>query len=189
MSIQVFGREALIGGATDAIDGIDVADSSLANGDIAFCFTSSLIYIFVGDSSSGAAEDSPRIIAPDESGGVAYAGNYRWILVGIISLSDGIGAEESVTISSGAITLNGPGRYVVDTEASASEDDLTTISGLAAGDLVELRCANDSRKVIVKNGSAIKMTSDFTLNNVFDRIQLRCHTVGTVVEVSRANNA
>lgn len=188
MAINCFGRAARTGGATNAIDGIDLTNSSVANGDLAISFESTRQFIYQYNSTSGVAEDGIRYIAPDEDGGAPYAGNGRWELIGIVSLANGLGEEEEITISSGTITLNGAGKYVIDTEGAAATDDITAVAGLAAGDQVQLRSKNAARVPTLKKGAGVKMTADFTMNSIYDRIVLECHTVGTVVEISRANN-
>lgn len=79
MAINFLGATALTGGGSGALDAIDGDDADgggtpLADGDMALVATSGFIYFFVLDATSGAAEDSPDIIAPD-----ANAGTKRWI--------------------------------------------------------------------------------------------------------------
>ncbi len=66
-------RTALTGGAASALDGIDGA--SLTDGDFAFVMAGSVLYTYILNATSGAAESSPGVIAPDTN-----AGNKRWIL-------------------------------------------------------------------------------------------------------------
>jgi hypothetical protein len=66
-------KTALTGGASTALDYIDGAN--LVNGDFAFVMTGGNIYFYVLNATSGAAESSPNIIAPDTS-----PGDKRWIL-------------------------------------------------------------------------------------------------------------
>jgi len=81
MAIGIYGATGLIGGGTGALDAIDGDDADgagtpLANGDIAFVGVPGVfIYFYILNATSGAAEDSPSIIAPD-----ANAGTKRWIL-------------------------------------------------------------------------------------------------------------
>lgn len=64
---------ALTGGSTTSLDYID--GTGLADGDFAFVFVSGVLYHYILDDDSAAAESSPDVIAPD-----ANAGNKRWIL-------------------------------------------------------------------------------------------------------------
>mgnify|MGYP006935475160 CR=1 FL=1 len=58
----------------------------------------------------------------------------------------------TLTISGGAVTKTGS-QHTIDTEASASSDDLTTINGYATGDILIISAANASRVVTVKHGT------------------------------------
>ena len=69
----VYIKTALLGGTTNAIDGIDGAD--LLDGDFAFATISNVLYHYVLDDDSAAAESSPDIIEPDQN-----PGDKRWIL-------------------------------------------------------------------------------------------------------------
>lgn len=63
-----------------------------------------------------------------------------------------LGAAGALTISGGVVTRTAP-RHTVDTESSASTDDLTTINGGATGDVLIISAANSSRVVTVKHGT------------------------------------
>jgi len=73
----VYGRIALTGGTDGALDDID--GDILQNNDVAIVVTSTTAYIYHLNSTSGAAESSPAVIAPDTN-----PGNKRWELVEII---------------------------------------------------------------------------------------------------------
>jgi hypothetical protein len=66
-------KTTLIGGGATALDSIDGA--SLTDGDFAMVTMAGIIYTYKLNASSGAAESSPWIIAPDTN-----AGTKRWIL-------------------------------------------------------------------------------------------------------------
>jgi hypothetical protein len=66
-------RTALTGNTAASLDGIDGA--SLADGDFAFVMAGSVLYTYILDDDSGAAESSPSVISPDSN-----AGTKRWIL-------------------------------------------------------------------------------------------------------------
>ena len=52
-------RIALTGGGATALDGIDGA--ALLDGDFAFCFVSGILYSYILDADSAAAESSPMV--------------------------------------------------------------------------------------------------------------------------------
>ncbi len=66
-------KTALTGGAAGALDSID--GTALQDGEVAHVWMSNVLYIYLLDVDSGAAESSPAIIAPDTN-----AGDKRWIL-------------------------------------------------------------------------------------------------------------
>ena len=81
----------------------------------------------------------------------------------------------NLTIASGAITITG-GRHRVDTEGSASTDDLATINvaDVTDGMTVELQSFVSARDVVVKNGTGnISCGADYTLASSSDSITLR----------------
>ncbi len=66
-------KTALTGGAAGALDSID--GTALQDGEVAHVWVSNVLYIYLLDADSAAAESSPAIIAPDTN-----AGDKRWIL-------------------------------------------------------------------------------------------------------------
>ena len=72
-----YGATGLIGGTAGDLDNID--GTNLATGDGAFVITSTAIYVYYMNATSGASESSPDIITPD-----ANSGNKRWLLLDII---------------------------------------------------------------------------------------------------------
>lgn len=71
-------RSALTGGGTTALDSTDGA--RLNDGDLAFVAAGGVFYIYRLNATSGAAEESPLVIAPDSN-----AGDKRWILQNVYS--------------------------------------------------------------------------------------------------------
>jgi len=61
-----------------------------------------------------------------------------------------LGDDTTLTINSGAVTVTG-GHHAVDTESSAATDDLTTINGLADGQIVFIRSVSSDRVVTIKH--------------------------------------
>ncbi len=79
--VLVYRLQALTGGASNALDGID--GNSLAGGELAFIHTSTkLLYIYQLNATSGQSESVPAIIAPDLN-----AGNKRWELLAAMNQS------------------------------------------------------------------------------------------------------
>lgn len=81
--------------------------------------------------------------------------------------------QQSKTIASGVVTIEDGTNPVivltVDTESAASTDDLDTITGGFAGQLLIVKAANDARSVVCKDSTGnLEMAGDFTLNNTQD---------------------
>lgn len=107
----------------------------------------------------------------------------------------GEGSEDNeLTIASGAITLPARdariGAYKVDTESDASTDDLDTITGGKADDLLTFTAANDARTVVFKDGTGnLRLSADFSLDSGQDTITLRKdRDSGNWYQVATANN-
>lgn len=101
-------------------------------------------------------------------------------------------AEAStLTIAGGAVTVGLFSYYPIETEAAAATDDLDTINGGAAGQIIVLRAATSTRDVVVTEAGNIRLNAagaTFTLNNSQDRIVLQYD--GTVWnEISRSDNS
>jgi len=85
------------------------------------------------------------------------------------------GSLSTKIISSGVVSLDGPGRYALDTEDAAASDTLHTVSGLSDGDEVLLSLQNAARTVVVvDNVGNLKLQANFTLNAVEDVLRLVC---------------
>tara|TARA_R110001606_G_scaffold246370_1_gene394451 strand:- start:979 stop:3432 length:2454 start_codon:yes stop_codon:yes gene_type:complete len=96
--------------------------------------------------------------------------------------------QPNVVISSGAVTVAGA-NAVIDTEGSASTDDLVTINGGASGDILVCTANNGSRVVVLKDGSGnLKLDGDFSLSTVNDKIVLLKNSSGNWCELSRSAN-
>jgi hypothetical protein len=81
MAKSVYIKTGLTGGTTSDLDGIDGAN--LAADHVAIVYESDKRYDYILDATSGAAESSPSIIAPDVN-----PGTKRWILQEIINAAD-----------------------------------------------------------------------------------------------------
>lgn len=95
------------------------------------------------------------------------------------------------TISAGVIKLTGSKKIrfiTVDTESAAASDDLDTISGGNPAELCILQAEDDSRTVVAKDGTNLKLQADFSLNNTQDKITLLCVSSGVYHEIARASS-
>jgi hypothetical protein len=99
MTVYAIGATSLIGGGTGALDA-EYADN-IGDGDPAFVIVKGdRIYHFIADATSGAAESSPDVIAPDwASAGVAYTGDLRWLLTSLYRVVGTSGAPVASDIA------------------------------------------------------------------------------------------
>lgn len=96
-------------------------------------------------------------------------------------------SARNLTIASGAITALADWHWV-DTEGSATTDDLDTINGGYEGRRLVLFAANSVRDVVLKDGSGnLRLTSDFTLTHAEDSIEL-IYRSNVWVEIGRSDN-
>ncbi|MCR4301982.1 MAG: glycoside hydrolase, partial [Sulfuricaulis sp.] len=105
--------------------------------------------------------------------------------------NDHVSTATSAPIASGVITVPSSRSVLpilVETEASASTDDLDTISGGLDGQVVILTSASSSRDTTVKDGTGnIQTSGDFTLSNAADAITL-IKRGASWYELSRSDN-
>lgn len=83
-------------------------------------------------------------------------------------------------------------RIQVDTESSASTDDLDTINFEPRKllNIVVLQAADDARTVVVKDGTGnLALSGDFSLTHIDDTITLMQLANGNFVELARSDNA
>lgn len=93
------------------------------------------------------------------------------------------GAAVTKTLHSGAATLDGPGRYLIDTEGAAASDSLNTIHGLSDGNEIILRAVSSVRTVALRNATGnLRLQANFNLNHNLDSSRLICDASGFVVE-------
>ena len=83
----IYQKGALTGGTSDALDSIDGAN--LTNGDRAIVVSSTYVYFYYLNATSGASESSPDVIAPDTN-----PGNKRWIRQAAFGVVDFTGPVE-----------------------------------------------------------------------------------------------
>lgn len=99
-------------------------------------------------------------------------------------LNLGFGPE--LVISNGAVTATSS-YHRIDTENNAATDDLTTINGGTDGDILVIRVAASARDVVVKDAGNLRLTGDFVMGSLNDRMML-IHRGGGWEEVSRSKN-
>lgn len=92
-----------------------------------------------------------------------------------------------LTIASGGVTISTDACYTIDTEGDTPTDDLELVT-CATGRQFILRPAEDSRTVVVKDNSAIRIRADFSLNSQYDTFHGLCIASNTVVAISRKSN-
>lgn len=106
----------------------------------------------------------------------------------IVTLYPSIGNFNELTISAGGVTITGA-YHSVDTESDASTDNLGQIDGASSiGQLLFLRPADDTRTIVVKDGTGnLRLAGDHTMDGIQDTILLLWN--GDVwLEISRSNN-
>lgn len=106
----------------------------------------------------------------------------------LASLHVNVGSSKDYVIASGIIAVTGPGVIRVDTEGAAAADDLDTINGTVAGDMLYISSVVSTRDVTLKNGTGnMKLASDFILAATGYTITL-LNRLGTLYELSRSAN-
>lgn len=94
-----------------------------------------------------------------------------------------------LTIASGVVTATGS-RHRVDTQAAAATDDLDTINGGTAGDILILSTVNGARDVTAKDGTGnLLLAGDFVMDTASDTLTLYRLNSTNWVELARSNNA
>ena len=94
-----------------------------------------------------------------------------------------------LTIASGTVTAT-QSYHDIDTESGAASDDLDTINGGTAGQMLVLRAESDDRTVVVKHGTGnmhLSVASDLNLDSIYDTITL-LYDGSNWIEISRSNN-
>jgi len=121
--------------------------------------------------------------APD---GIAYFLPYE--------LSTPSPTDTELTINAGAITVpivHPISYYTVDTENNASTDDLDSILGGSAGQVVILQAFDSARSIVVKDAASpgnLALSGDFTMDNAEDTIMLVKGAGDTWNQLTTSNN-
>lgn len=109
--------------------------------------------------------------------------------VTILSLI-GFGPPSEITISGDAISVTGNNYFrfhTIDTESDAATDDLDTISGGNAGELLLIKPENGSHTVVCKDGASLVLGRDFTMDNIADAILFICISLGVWYPLTKYN--
>ena len=101
----------------------------------------------------------------------------------------------TLTISGGQVTVT-RNNHKIDTEGSASTDDLDGMAGGLDGMLVTLSTADGSRDVTVRDATGsnqfdLSTAGNFTMDTIFDTLFVVYRTTGTSrvwIEISRSSN-
>tara|TARA_R100001082_G_scaffold2385_1_gene2089 strand:+ start:1314 stop:4013 length:2700 start_codon:yes stop_codon:yes gene_type:complete len=138
--------------------------------------------LFIGDSTN----------MPDEN---PTSGGYLYTESGALKFRGSGGAITQIgnidtgelTIASGVITITGS-YHTVDTESDAGTDNLDTINGGIAGNIVTLTAVNSARSVVLTESGNIKLgASTRTLDNLEDTITL-VYNGSNWLEIAFADN-
>lgn len=140
MAAIVYYRQVLTGGGVTALDAVDGA--LLNDGDPSFVFTGSSFYCYRLNATSGAAESSPDIIAPD-----ANPGNKRWILQAVQNVGPAI---YSNIIGDTTLATS----YEYNDSAGTNTHTLPLLSGTTAGDRIKVYLTGTDRTVIINHNVA-----------------------------------
>lgn len=99
-----------------------------------------------------------------------------------------LGSPVSTAISASAITATASYMFV-DTSGGAATDNLSTINGGEAGDILILRSVSSARTVVLIDGTGLRLQGNFSLATLTDAITLLCSSAGVWIELSRSTNS
>lgn len=96
-------------------------------------------------------------------------------------------AATELTIATGVVTVT-QSYHTIDTESDDATDDLVTINGGTAGQVLTIRAINSARTVVAKDGTGnLQIEGDMTLDNAQDTLTL-IYDGSNWLETGRANN-
>ena len=101
-------------------------------------------------------------------------------------------APTELIIDAGIIAVTGSSKWrfhSIDTEGDAASDNLTTINGGNAGEILILQAINDARTIVCQIGTSLKLSYEFSLNNIEDKLVLVCVSSGIWHELTRSSNS
>ncbi len=101
----------------------------------------------------------------------------------------GDGAVGEATIASGILTVDSTASWWKVDGQGGADDTLDSIAGMVVGDVKELTPVDDTTTIIVAYSASILLGDklNFTMNNQYDSITVRCISSGVVREISRMN--
>jgi len=173
----------MIAGAFSSVSG--KADTVLTtSGDVLY-YTSSRQRLPIGSEGTVLTVSSSDLPAWEAASGVSLSGNNTW--TGTNDFQDNVTfttfsaqTRTAKTISASKITMT-TNLATVDTEGSASTDDLNEALGIPTGAFISLRAANAARTVVIKDTTGTVQflgSGDFSMDNAEDTITF-CNFDGT----------
>ena len=183
----------MIAGAFSSTSG--KADITLTtNGDVLY-YNSGRQRLAIGNEGQVLTVSDADLPAWETSGGVSLSGTNTWTGTNAYNANVTFGTfsaqtRAAKTISSAQITMT-TNLASVDTEASASSDDLNEALGVPTSAIICLRAANADRTVVVKDttGSVqFILEGDMSLDNHQDTITCVNFDGTNNYELSRSNN-
>ena len=115
---------------------------------------------------------TPRTWTTDETWLAEYGNTHIRDNLNFLKTNIALGAASELTISGGVVTKT-QSYHTIDTESDGATDDLDTINGGAAGDILIFSPNHTDRTVVVKNGTGnIVCDADITLDTSTEYVVL-----------------
>lgn len=145
------------------------------------------------NSQYAATESCRDVVLADDvrsNGLIGTALRGQRVTIGNGDESGAAGGHVKLTISAGAVFWDRSNSWIrVDTEGASSSDELHTIDGGNAGDVVVLMAFHHLRSVVVRHGVGnIYCGSDFALSHSFDAMMLLNDGFGRWMCISKQDN-
>ncbi len=162
MSKIVYIKTELTGGGASALDGI--SGTILADGDMAFVNTGGgtdgIEYIYILDADSGAAENSPKVISPDNN-----AGAKRWILQRISK--EALYNVDGCVFYNGSITLDGQNGVTI-THNRGNTNYIVKVmpKDMTLGMVGEISVVKSANTCVIYNSGIGNIAADIELSNI-----------------------
>lgn len=182
MSVTVYKKSVLTGGAAGALDSID--GTALLDGDMGFVNASGILYTYILDDDLGGAESSPRIITPDTN-----AGNKRWVLQK--ANIDGVtvtGGTNTINLVNGTAEIDAATGAALSITGTAQISDVKGAPSISGGD-VDLDCTKNIFAVALTAAITSFTTSDLPASGQFYAFLLEFTADGTARSVTWSINS